>query len=141
MTTAHKRTAITIQFAPGKDDDLLDCIRILANGNRNTELKNTLRRGFKLPETTDRLDQLEAMQAKIDYVCTALEDMPGWFDDRLATALRETTNALQDALTRITVSGPSENGNGHQAPPIDDAPRLTAEEKARRANKMSKANW
>src|SRR5258708_23057536 len=140
MSTAHKRTAITIQFAPGKDDDLLGCIKLLSSGQSNTDLKNTLRRGFKLPESTDRIDQLEAMQSKIDFVCTALEDMPGWFDKRLATALRDTTNALQDALTRITVSVPS--GNGYQAPTPhpDDQPRLTDEQVAKRAAKMAQAD-
>ncbi len=118
MSTAKQRIPVTLQLVPGKDDDLLEAIQAIPMGRRNTILKAALSAGLNLPirRPADQLSRLED-------IWQALQDMPDWLErkfERLGTLPAATDQA---------------------DPVITPLPRLTPEEKARRAAKMDKATW
>ena len=112
MTTASDRLPLTVQFTPGKDDDLIALIASLPKGKRNGQVKALLRAGAEKQRQGDELANLRAEQGRI--------------------------TAAIEALTRQLASGVIMQTS---EPPIEAAPAITAEQKARRAQRLKAQSW
>lgn len=114
----EKRKPYTIQLTPGPDDDLINAIKGITEGQRNQALKDALRVGLGIDKGNAGQVNVSELAADLQWVRQALTDMPGWLDRK---------------LSRLSVVPGS--------PKADDGPRLSAEDQERLKQKMKKAAW
>jgi hypothetical protein len=113
----EKRKPYTIQLTPGADDDLINAIKGITEGQRNQALKDALRVGLGLenaPPDQMGMTTLAEAVTRIEY---QLSTLPGWFKTELSRL-------------SIVPGGKSEDG-----------PRLSPEDQERLKAKMKKAAW
>jgi len=134
-----KRLPFTIQLTPGKDDDLIAQIKALPEGERNTAIKNVLRSGFALSGNNPILHNAPIEPSDLrelsERVAT-IQEMFNQLPEYLAEVMRETISQLP-AATLLQ----SANEQDPEPLEVEDAPRLSTEELAKREAKMKRQSW
>lgn len=132
-----KRRPVTIQLHPRNDADIIDKIRDLPEGERNTELKSVLRAGFALPHRPSTLPEGTGDTSELRSEITELRERMAWMQEML--------EQLPDYLTRMMeqlVASKHELPTQPAQPvDIEEAPRLSDDEMANRTAKLKKSGW
>lgn len=161
MTTAAKRKTLLAKLTPGKDTDLIDWLESIPDGEKNQEIKNTLRAGLGLAQV-DYSQPPDDLTRLRDSVESGLRDMYQFQQATLATLQQLNGNGLPDRLNGLETTLQAELTRLGQwvdylntqiegrtfvtpadAPPmqIEEAPRVDDETVNERTDKLRKMSW
>ena len=123
MATRAPRVTLTVKLTTGKDDDLIDWLGSLPQGQRQSAVKHMLREAIAC-EQNSQANQSHQMSQDVAWLRAAMSELP---------------SCLEGLLSRVTVVNAVESPSPNPKPIRAD--QLSTEGVNRREKRIAKTTW
>ena len=123
MATRALRVTLTVKLTTGKDDDLIDWLDTVPQGQRQSAVKRLLREAMAA-EQDIQAEHTRQMSQDVAWLRGAMTELPTW---------------LEGLLSRLTVVNAVEPSSINPKPTRAD--QLSTEGVTRRAKRIANTSW